>query len=91
MIKKLFSICILWVMLYGGGCAREIVHSRGISPGVYVVERDKYGHWIDPYISIQIFTGSQPQIFPWRTISQCTVRMPFVVVCEGLRKVLYRC
>ncbi|HFD2063928.1 TPA: hypothetical protein ACF2D8_004829 [Serratia marcescens] len=46
MLKKLFSICILWVMLYGGGCAREIVPSRGISPGAYVAERDKYGHFI---------------------------------------------
>lgn len=34
---------------------------------------------------------SSPQIFPWGTISQCTMRMPFVVMFEGLRKVLYRC
>ena len=42
------------------------------------------------FIALPI-TGSPPQIFPWRTISQCTVRMPFVVMFEGLRKVLCRC
>ncbi|MDQ2146474.1 hypothetical protein SMD67_25105, partial [Klebsiella michiganensis] len=31
------------------------------------------------FIALPI-TGSPPQIFPWRTISQCTVRMPFVVM-----------
>ena len=44
----------------------------------------------DTFIALPI-TGSPPQIFPWRTISQCTVRMPFVVMFEGLRKVLCRC
>lgn len=50
--------------------------------------------WIGPYISIRFLSLNgltpPPQIFPWRTISQCTMQMPFVVTFEGLCKVFYR-
>ncbi|MDK1711669.1 hypothetical protein QOM18_25450 [Serratia marcescens] len=46
MLKKLFSVCIAWVLLYGVGYARELILSKEILPDEYIAERDQYGNFI---------------------------------------------
>ncbi len=40
------------------------------------------------YFQTPVIIGPLPQIFPWRAITQRTMRMPFVIMLERLCKVL---